>query len=71
MTKYCQIVLLASSLVLSGGLAHGIIADLNDSTDSWTAIEYFSQSDFYNDEQAQKPGGDIVGDVNKLLTLFG
>ncbi|CAA6694484.1 MULTISPECIES: PEP-CTERM sorting domain-containing protein [unclassified Lentimonas] len=38
--------------------------ELNDSTDNWTAIQYLNQSDFFNDEQAQKDGGDIVGDAD-------
>ena len=58
------------SLFLSGGTAHAIITDLNDSTDNWTAIEYFKQSDYYNDEQAQKGGGDIVGDVDNNQSGF-
>jgi len=47
-------------LLLLGGNLYGIINDLNDSTDNWTAIQYLNQSDFYGDAQAN--GGDIIGD---------
>lgn len=55
-------------LLLSGNL-HGIIANLNDSTDNWIAIQYLNQSDYYNDVPAQS-GGDIIGDPNNNQSGF-
>ncbi len=58
----CLLLLLSSNL-------HGIIADLDDSTDNWIAIQYLNQSDYYNDVQAQS-GGDIIGDPDNNQSGF-
>lgn len=48
-------------LLLFGTNASALV--LNSPTDEWTAISLGGRSDFPNDTQANKPGGDIVGDA--------
>ncbi|MFP4674252.1 MAG: hypothetical protein ACLFO5_06630 [Opitutales bacterium] len=49
-------VLIASALSLSAGIS------LTVPTDDWTAIQLGERTDYPDDEQAKKTGGDIVGD---------
>lgn len=69
MKKICQKLLFASSLVLSGGVAHGIALDTDSS--NWDAITYSdSQSDYWDDQQTGQGSSDIVGSVDNSNAGF-
>ena len=68
---YCVFILLCAFFGASAP-AYAILTalELNDSTDNWTALDFAGQSDYYSDEQANKTGGDIVGNPDNTQSGF-